>query len=64
MRRPPVRPRTQLVLNLERGTAEPPIAPGSTALLDALADLLLEALGREKAEVSGQEGADDAEDHT
>ncbi len=64
MRRAPVRPRTQLVLNLERSTAEPPIAPGSTALLKALADLLLEALGGETAQVSGQEGADDAEDHT
>jgi hypothetical protein len=64
MRRPPVRSRMQLALNLERRTAEPPIAPGSTALLEALADLLLEALGGEKAQVSGQEGADDAEDHT
>jgi hypothetical protein len=60
MRRLTVRPRTQLVLNLEPGPAEPPIAPGSKALLEALADLLLEALGREETEVSGQEGGDES----
>jgi hypothetical protein len=51
------------VLNLKLGPAEPPIAPGSMALLEALADLLLEALGREETEVDGQEGGDESEDH-
>ena len=63
MRRTPARPRTQLVLDLEPGTAEPPIAPGSKALLEVLADLLLEALGREETEVDGQESGDESEDH-
>jgi hypothetical protein len=49
------------VLDLEPGTAEPPIAPESKALLEALADLLLEALGRE--ETDGQEGGDESQDH-
>jgi hypothetical protein len=53
----------QLMLDLEPGTAEAPIAPGSKALLEALADLLLEALGREETEVGGQEGGDDSQDH-
>jgi hypothetical protein len=51
------------VLDLEPGAAEAPIAPGSKALLEALADLLLEALGREETEVGGQEGGDDSQDH-
>lgn len=63
MRRAPARPRMQLMLDLEAGTAEAPIAPGSKALLEALADLLLEALGREETEVGGQEGGDDSQDH-
>jgi hypothetical protein len=63
MRRTPARPRTQLVLDLEPGPAEAPIAPGSKALLEALADLLLEALGREETEVDGQEGGDESQDH-
>jgi hypothetical protein len=53
----------QLMLDLEPGAAEVPIAPGSKALLEALADLLLEALGREETEVGGQEGGDDSQDH-
>ena len=63
MMRPAAQPRTQLVLDLEPGTAEPPIAPGSKALLEALADLLLEALGREETEVDGQGGGNEFEDH-
>ena len=63
MRRAPARLRMQLMLDLEPGTAEVPIAPGSKALLEALADLLLEALGREETEVGGQEGGDDFQDH-
>lgn len=63
MRRAPARPRMQLMLDLEPGTAEVPIVPGSKALLEALADLLLEALGREETEVGGQEGGDDSQDH-
>jgi hypothetical protein len=63
MRRTPARPRSQFVLDLEPSTAEPPIAPRSKALLEALADLLLEALGREETEPGGQEGGDECPDH-
>ena len=59
MRRLPAPPRMQLALDLEPGTAEPPIAPESEALLEALADLLLEALSREGTERGGQEGGDE-----
>jgi hypothetical protein len=65
MRRTLARPRTQLVLELELepSPAEPPIAPGSKALLEALADLLLEALGRGETKDGGQEGGDESQDH-
>ena len=55
--------RTQLMLSLERGTAKPPTAPRSTALLHTLAALLLEALGRDDAAARGKDGADEPEDH-
>ncbi len=63
MRRQTALSRSQLVLPLERETITPPIVPGSKALLQAVADLLLGALGSEKRDVSGKEDADEPEDH-
>ena len=56
--------RNQLVLDLNQGErpTSPVIAP--EGLLQALADLLLEALGKENKEISSdQEACDAAEDH-
>jgi hypothetical protein len=57
--------RTQLVLHLERVAVDPPIACGSKALVEALADLLLEALGDRQAPEETHEtgGVDEPEDH-
>ncbi len=63
MRRQTALSRSQLVLPLERETTMPPIVPGSKALLQAVADLLVGALGSEKEEVSRKEDADEPEDH-
>lgn len=63
MRRQTALSRSQLVLPLERETTTPPIVPGSKALLQAVADLLVGALGSEKKEVSRKEDADEPEDH-
>ena len=40
-----------------------PVAPRSTALVRALADLLLEALERDTATVNAKEAIDELEDH-
>ena len=57
--------RTQLVLDLERTVAHPPIVCGAKALVEALADLLLEALGDRPATEATREtgGVDEPEDH-
>ena len=55
--------RTQLRLRLEPEAAEPPPVPGSEALLRALADLLLAALGGGEADAKRREGEDEPEDH-
>ena len=57
--------RTQLVLDLERTVAHPPTACGSKVLVEALADLLLEALGDRSATEATREtgGVDEPEDH-
>jgi hypothetical protein len=58
------RSRHQLVLDLDRGerTLPPAIAP--EGLLTALADLLLEALGRQNNEMpADRETCDASEDH-
>jgi hypothetical protein len=58
------RPPWQLVLSLERETRVPPVVADSEALLQALADLLLEALGRDIEETASDEESDDErEDH-
>ena len=54
---------TQLVLPLVRESNTAPIEPGSKALLQAVADLLLEALGNAMEEPSERRGAYEPEDH-
>jgi hypothetical protein len=67
MRRRPRQPRAQLALDLRRETTAIRIAPDTSALLQALADLLLGALGEEVETPADtnqdQGGADDSEDH-
>ena len=52
--------RTQLQLSLEPPV---PVAPRSTALVCALADLLLEALDRDTEAANPKEAIDELEDH-
>ena len=59
MKPPTSRPRSQLQLSLEPPV---PAAPRSTALVRALADLLLEALG-ETDTTEPREAIDELEDH-
>ena len=54
------RPRTQLQLSLEPPV---PVAPRSSALVRALADLLLEALDRDTEAANPKEAIDELEDH-
>jgi hypothetical protein len=51
------------VLSLEHRATKAPIAQGSKVLLQALADLLLEAMGGEERKVIGREGTDEPKDH-
>lgn len=63
MRRRRYQNRAQLVLELERQTPQqPPWATSPKGLIEALADLLLEAMGAEKVMKTG--GADEHQDHT
>ena len=65
-RRPAVnsQPRTQLMLALDRKDPFRPVTQPSTDLVQALADLLLEALGaRTPLSPFGQEASDEPEDH-
>jgi hypothetical protein len=56
--------RNQLVLDLDRGGRHRLPAPAPDGLLQALADLLLEALGKQsKAIPAGREACDASEDH-
>jgi hypothetical protein len=50
--------RRQLVLSLEREVRGPPVLQGSEVLLQALADLLLGALGHEVETGGGNESED------
>jgi len=55
----------QLVLDLGPGGKENPLTAVPEGLLEALAELLLEALGeQDKATSTVQEACDAAEDHT
>ena len=60
MKSPTSRPRTQLQLSLEPPV---PAAPRSTALVRALADLLLEALDPDTVAANPREAVDELEDH-
>ena len=56
--------RDQLVLDLDRCGRTRPAAPAPEGLLQALAELLLDALGRQnKAIATDREACDAAEDH-
>lgn len=59
MRRSRYRNRAQLVLELERQIPHPPVSQNTKGLVEALADLLLEALAAE----ANQGGGDEREDH-
>lgn len=64
MRRHSRPPLAQLVLDLRRETSEPPIPQVSSALLQALVDLLLGALGElVEAKDQAEGGGDESEDH-
>ena len=58
------RSRNQLVLDLDRGGRTLPLSTAPEGLLTALADLLLEALGKQnKAIPAEREACDAAQDH-
>lgn len=59
MRRSRYHNRAQLVLELERQIPHPPVGQNAKGLVEALADLLLEALAAE----ADQGGEDELEDH-
>jgi len=64
MRRHSSPPPTQLALDLRRETGELPLPQVSTTILQALADLLLQALGEVvEAEDQAEGGDDESEDH-
>ena len=63
MRRRTAPLRTQPMLPLEPEATKPPPVEGSKALLQALADLLLAALGGDAADAERREGGDEPEDH-
>ena len=62
MRRRTAPLRTQPMLPLEPEATKPPPVEGSKALLQALADLLLAALGDDEADAE-RRGGDEPEDH-
>lgn len=59
MRRSRYRKRAQLILELERQIPHPPVSQNTKGLVEALADLLLEALAAE----TEKGGGDEREDH-
>ena len=59
MRRSRYHNRAQLVLELERQIPHPPVGQNTKGLVEALADLLLEALAAE----ANQGGGDERKDH-
>ena len=63
MRRNHYRSRGQLVLALERRDRPVPVEQSTQGLLEALADLLLAALGMEPTLSTSREGADERQDH-
>lgn len=67
MRRRTRPPQTQLALDLKREATVLPIAQDTTVLLQAIADLLLGALGEQvearPSAAQDQRGTDEPEDH-
>jgi hypothetical protein len=63
VRRSRDRSRGQFVLELERRDCPVPVEQGTQGLLEALADLLLAALGMEPTLSTSREGADEQQDH-
>lgn len=64
MRRSKYQSRTQLVLELERQNLQPPVGKDTKGLVEALADLLLEALGEQPTATSTEKGGvDEHQDH-
>jgi hypothetical protein len=61
-RRTPPSP-TQLVLGLETGRNQPPPVVSTPDLLQALADLLVAAVGRPARDMPTREIGDEPEDH-
>lgn len=59
MRRSKYQSRTQLTLNLERQKTQPPVVKDTKGLVEALADLLLEALDQQPAQMSVEKGGVD-----
>ena len=56
--------RNQMVLDLDRGGRQHPSQPAPEELLNALADLLLEALGSQTNAIPAErEGCDARQDH-
>lgn len=64
MRRRKYQSRTQLALNLESQKTQPPMVKDTKGLVEALADLLLEALGQLPAVISTEKGGvDESQNH-
>lgn len=63
MRRSQYRSREQLVLELERRDRPVPVEPSAQGVIEALADLLLAAVGMEDTISTGREGVDERQDH-
>jgi hypothetical protein len=63
VRRSQYHSRGQLVLELERRDRPVPPERSTKGLVEALADLLLEALGMESATPAGKEGVDEQQNH-
>jgi hypothetical protein len=61
MRRSQYQNRGQLVLELER--RDRPVEQGTQGLIEALADLLLAALGREDTTSTSKGGVDEQQNH-
>ena len=63
MRQQTVPPPVQLTLSLDSKKTQVPAAPESKELLQALADLLLEALGGQVDQTGGRESGDEPKNH-
>lgn len=55
--------RAQLWLDLDNPIPQPPVAKGAKGLVEALADILLEAMGPVLPEIPTVKGGGDEQDH-